>query len=130
MGDAFSQRLRTMIDDYIAKNAIDAPPPEHDEGDTPDPTAECADRRKSLDLTEEGITSVIWTTGFTGNFYWLPPDALDDHAMPIQTEGVSPMSGLFYVGFPWLRKRDSGIINGSQTDAPVIADAVKIFLGE
>ncbi len=128
-GDDISARLRTMIDKYIAAQGIDAPPPEHDAADVPDPDAQCVDHRTSLNLADEGITTVIWTTGFTGDFSWLPGAALDTNALPAHADGISPMPGIFHVGYPWLRKRDSGVIPGSHTDAPYIADAVNRYLG-
>ena len=39
-------------------------------------------------------------------------------------EGVSAAPGLYFLGFPWLRNRKSGIIYGIADDAAHIADAI------
>jgi putative flavoprotein involved in K+ transport len=43
---------------------------------------------------------------------------------PVYERGVAPAAGLFYVGFPWLTRRGSGIINGVGADAALIAGHV------
>jgi putative flavoprotein involved in K+ transport len=38
--------------------------------------------------------------------------------------GISPVPGLYFIGFPWLISRKSGIIYGIEEDAQHIADAI------
>jgi len=73
-----------------------------------------------INCAEANITSVIWTTGFTGDFSWLKLPALNNAGKPIHENGVSPINGLFFIGFPWLRSRKSGIIFGMQDDTAYI----------
>jgi len=58
LGDASSQRIKDMIDGYIAKAEIDAPPAEADpvEALNPGMLAGLAD---SLDLKQAGINTII-----------------------------------------------------------------------
>jgi putative flavoprotein involved in K+ transport len=47
---------------------------------------------------------------------------LDDQGSPVQKHGVSRVPGIYFVGFPWLWTRKSGIILGVDEDAGFIAD--------
>ena len=49
---------------------------------------------------------------------------LDEHGAPIHEHGVAKVPGIFFVGFPWLWTRKSGIILGVDEDAAFIADRV------
>jgi putative flavoprotein involved in K+ transport len=120
-GDAFSSQVKMMIDKFIEANSMNAPQPIEDEGDEPDANASCASHITSLHLNKENITAVIWTTGFTADFSWLKLPVLDDEGMPVHNEGQSSIPRLYFIGFPWLRSRKSGIIYGMQEDAPHIA---------
>ena len=106
--DDVSARHLGRIDDYIESAGIDAPPPE----------------------AEAGVTSIVWSTGFGGDFSYLDIEgAFDCHGQPVHDGGVSPVPGLFYMGFPWLRTRASGIILGIRDDAEAIATEVERALG-
>ena len=70
-----------------------------------------------LDLEQAGITTVIWATGVTGRFDWLPASLLDERGVPRHEDGVMALPGLFVLGLPWLRNRGSGIVYGMDRDA-------------
>jgi putative flavoprotein involved in K+ transport len=44
--------------------------------------------------------------------------------MPIHERGVSPVPGLYFIGFPWLNSRKSGLIYGITEDAERIVNAI------
>jgi putative flavoprotein involved in K+ transport len=75
-----------------------------------------------LDPIEVGITTIIWCTGFNGDFSWIEDIELDKKGTPVHEKGVSPQMGLYFCGFPWLSKRKSGLIYGILEDAAYIAD--------
>ena len=111
-----------MINEYIQKSHLFALPPEDDPDDDPDETASCASSVTSLNLKENNITSVIWTTGFVGDFSYLKLPVFNDKGILMQQNGISDIEGLYFLGFSWLRKRKSGIILGILEDAEFIAD--------
>ncbi len=74
-----------------------------------------------LDLRAADVRTVIWATGVSGAFGWLPDAALAADATPLHEAGVTPIPGLFVTGFPWLTNRGSGIIYGAGGDARRIA---------
>jgi putative flavoprotein involved in K+ transport len=122
--DEFSQQMKRRIDAYLAKAGIALPPVEEDPADAPDPQAECVSPLRRLDLLEAKISTVIWATGFIGDFDWIHLPILDTEGRPIHVRGVSPVRGLYFIGFPWLNSRKSGIIYGVGEDARYIANVI------
>jgi putative flavoprotein involved in K+ transport len=120
--DQISDKFRDMIEGYITKAGIDAPPAEADEADLPDHNPQDRQPPMELDPIEVGITTIIWCTGFNGDFSWIEDIELDKKGTPVHEKGVSPQMGLYFCGFPWLSKRKSGLIYGILEDAAYIAD--------
>ena len=122
--DEFSQRLKDGIDAYLARAGITPPPLENDPADVPDPQAECASPLRRLNLREAKVSTVIWATGFTADFSWIHLPVLDAEGKPIHQRGISPVRGLYFIGFPWLSSGKSGIIYGIKEDAHYVAGAI------
>ena len=123
-GDETSQRFKDAVDAYIQKAGIEPPPNEADPADVPDPEAKCASAIRRLNLEDANVHTLIWATGFTGDFSWIHLPVFDPDGTPIHQRGVSPVAGLYFVGFPWLSKRKSGIIYGIEEDARYIASVL------
>jgi putative flavoprotein involved in K+ transport len=76
----------------------------------------------SLDLAAEGVTSIIWATGYGLDYGWLQvPGALDASGKPVHDKGVSPVPGLYFLGLSWMTRRASPFIWGVWHDAAAIA---------
>jgi len=122
--DEFSQRRKNEIDAYLARAGIVPPPLEDDPADEPDPRAECASPLRRLDLREAHIGAIIWATGFTADFSWIRLPVFGSDGAPVHKRGVSPVPGLYFIGFPWLNSRKSGLIQGIKEDGEYIANAI------
>jgi len=122
--DEFSQKRKAEIDAYLAREGIALPPIEDDPADEPDPRAECASPLRRLDLRDARVGTVIWATGFTADFSWIRLPVVDGEGMPVHERGVSPVPGLYFIGFPWLNSRKSGLIGGITEDAERIVNAI------
>lgn len=122
--DEFSQIWKNRIDAYLEQAGITPPPIEDDPADTPDPHAECVSPLRRLNLSEAKVSTIIWATGFTGDFSWIRLPVFDAEGKPIHQRGVSPLRGLYFIGFPWLNSRKSGIIYGIEEDAQYIASKI------
>jgi putative flavoprotein involved in K+ transport len=72
---------------------------------------------RSIDLATEGISTVVWATGFDASIDWLPARALDRSWRP-------RLPGLHVVGAPWLTHRASGNLYGMVADADQVADVL------
>ena len=122
--DAASAEMKSTIDAWIARNGLEAPPP------GPDPEEEAAPSLPdppilALDPARAGISTVIWGTGFGGDFSWLRLGrVLDARGDPVHAAGVGRHPGLFYTGLPWLTARKSALVTGVAHDAPRIAALV------
>ena len=77
--------------------------------------------RAELDIDKEGITSVIWTTGFRPDYGWVHAPVFDDMGFPIQTDGHSDLAGLYFMGVHFQRKAQSAVLYGVGEDAEVVA---------
>src|SRR4051812_45231337 len=96
--DGIAEKVRRRIDEHIERNRIAAPGAEPDPADAPEPSLSPRGP-ETLNLTEIG--SVVWCTGFRGNFDYLHLPVLDADG-GIVHQGVATASpGLYAIGFPW-----------------------------
>ena len=113
-------RLGRLLDDVDAH--VDAtglagrvPPPERPAPVTaPAPTGR-------LDLRREGISTVVWATGFTRSYPWLRVPVLGPTGEIAHDRGVTPVPGLYVLGQRFQHRRDSNFIDGVRHDAAFVA---------
>ena len=122
--------MKEMINEYIQKSQLNSPQPEEDPADKPDETTASASTITTLNLIENKITSIIWTTGFTGDFSYLKLPVFNGNGIPKHHGGISDIEGLYFLGLPWLRKRKSGIILGIREDSEFLAETILAYSGE
>jgi putative flavoprotein involved in K+ transport len=78
-----------------------------------------------LDTRADRIGSVIWATGYSFDFSWIElPEVIDSAGAPIHNRGITAISGLYFLGLPWLHKRKSSFLFGVGEDAAHIAAAI------
>ncbi|WP_290699458.1 NAD(P)/FAD-dependent oxidoreductase [Amphritea sp.] len=122
-GDKNYLDLLDAADAYIERNNLDLPEEPEARKMLPDP--ECMTNPVlELNLTEAGITSIIWATGFAVDYNWLKVNAFDEAGKPAHQRGVSTEPGVYFVGLPWLSRRGSTFIWGVWHDAKHIADHI------
>ena len=122
--DGFSIKVKEMIDGFIMQNQIEAEPPQPDEADKPDENAECASSVNSLNFEKDDLRSIIWSTGFHGDFSYIKLPVFDEEGNLKQKDSVSVIPGLYFLGLPWLRNRKSVILVGIKEDAEFVADTI------
>ena len=118
--DDYSQSIKDMIDDFIVANDLSASPAHYDEADIADFEAKCATTITSLNLSENNITSIIWSTGFDADFSYIKLPIFDTNGKLIHKDGIPELPGLYFIGYPWLRSRKSTILFGIIDDAESI----------
>ena len=113
--------LFLRIDAFIAKTAVNTPPPGPFEPTWP---SALAVTKTSVDLRAAGIDTVVWATGFTRRYPWLRVPVLDDHGEIRQRGGITPVPGLFVLGLHFQRRRNSAFIDGVGDDAAFLAEQI------
>lgn len=81
--------------------------------------------RPELDIDAEGISTVIWTTGFRPDYRWIEAPVFDDMGFPVQTDGRTEVAGLYFMGVHFMRKAQSAVLYGVGEDAEVVATHIK-----
>jgi len=131
-GDASYLALLDEADAFAELNGLDLPEEPEARLVGPDP-AEFLDPTLEIDIAGSGIQSIVWATGYTGDYGWLQVDAFDDAGRPVQQRGVSAAAGLYFLGLPWQSRRGSSFVWGVWHDAKYVADQIAIqraYLGE
>ena len=115
----FMDLVRTLV----AERGLDDPGIE-------DPEPFEADAPEALDLADFG--AVVFAGGFRPDYTsWLPwPEAFDELGFPIHVDGASTVvSGLYFVGVHFLRKRKSSLLYGVGEDAALVAGQIAALGG-
>lgn len=120
--DEASTKAKQLIDAYIDHIGLDVPPAKDDPAETvaasvPNPPI------RSIDVAESGISSIVWCTGFSGDFSWVKvKGALDEDGQPLHVNGVSFVPGLYFAGLDFGSTRKSGTI-------PAVAEEAEKMVG-
>jgi putative flavoprotein involved in K+ transport len=78
----------------------------------------------SLDLKTAGISSIIWAMGYQFDYSLVKLPVFDEDGFPLQKRGVTSFPGLYFIGLPWLFKRQSDLLYGVGEDAEYIAATI------
>jgi putative flavoprotein involved in K+ transport len=117
LGDEAAAKIRRHIDDHIARHGLDAPPA------TDDPAETVAPRLPnppilSLEPSERHLTTVIWCTGFEGDYSFVQvPGVLNGRGQPLEHEGLTEAPGIYFAGVDFSSTRKSGLIVGIAEEA-------------
>jgi putative flavoprotein involved in K+ transport len=98
---------------------------DEDDHHTSAPIAVKIDGARTVDLTAENISSVIWATGYRFDYDWLQVPVLGSQGAPIQHRGVTASHGLYFLGLHWMHTFGSGLLSYVGRDAAYIADHLK-----
>lgn len=80
---------------------------------------------RSLELTGSGITSIIWCTGFQGDFSWVRVSGvLDAMGQPLREEGVAAIPGIYFAGLDFASTRKSGTILAIAEEAASLVEHI------
>jgi putative flavoprotein involved in K+ transport len=126
-GDAVAREFIGRIRDFVRGRGERVPEPELEshwrEGEWPRGPA-------SIDLADEGIRTVIWSTGYRQDFSWIRvPGVLAANGAPFQRQGVSPVTGIHFVGLHRMWEAGTGTLLGCGWAATNVADHVARSLG-
>jgi len=81
-----------------------------------------------LDLTREGIRTIIWATGYRPDYSWLDIPVLDRKGFIRHDGGVVESPGMYLMGMQFLRRRKSALIDGAGADAKELSAHLANYL--
>ena len=111
----FDERFRDLIDRFIERAGIDAPP------DDREPFAFEPPVETELDLSRAGIGTVLWTTGYDRDYGWIDAPIFDSLGFPRLVDGMTEVPGLFFLGSLWQRNQVSATLFGAAVDGRRLA---------
>jgi len=120
--DAYSRKIKGIIDEYIKRNKLESPLPHHDEPDREDIDGSCASSITELNLEQHNIKTIIWSTGFSHDHSFIKLPVFDDKGKLLHNHGIPHFPGLYFLGHPWLRNRRSTILFGIFEDVEFVVD--------
>jgi putative flavoprotein involved in K+ transport len=123
--DAMCEETVRAISAQAKAQGFDLPP-------SPGPTPRLRPHThpSTLSLRTAGITSVIWSTGYSFDYDWVQAPCLDSTGQPLQQRGVGQVPGLYFLGLHWMHTFKSGTFLGIGDDAAYVVDhLVKHALG-
>ncbi|MDX6262344.1 MAG: putative flavoprotein involved in transport [Kribbellaceae bacterium] len=115
--DAVSEGIKDSIDAFIDACGIEAPAEARYQA-----VWEPAKEPESLEIN--GISAVIWSTGFTRDDGWIRVPVFDGRGYPTHHRGVTSVPGLYFVGLPWQHTWGSGRFGGVADDAAYLAEQI------
>lgn len=122
--DETSVFIKSQVDAYLEKHSAFISEEEEDLSDCPDNNYVSASDLRILCLRDFDIATIIWATGFGYDFSYLNASLVDDKGRPEHVDGEMLTEGFYCIGFPWLRKKKSGLVFGVSDDAKAIVEKI------
>lgn len=114
--DNLTRVFKKYVDDLCERqgwpSALEMPPPLR------------LEPRTEVDITEDEIGSVIWTSGYRPDYRWVRFPIFDDMGFPFQVDGHTEVPGLYFMGVHFQRKAQSAVIYGVREDAEIVAEHI------
>lgn len=113
----FETRFRSDLETFIERRGLDLEPESDIEVlafDPPEVTG--------LDLADEDIGTVIWTSGYRVAYDWIDFPIQEESGLPIHTRGVTQVPGLTFIGLPWQWSMGSTNLVAYAQDAAYLAE--------
>jgi putative flavoprotein involved in K+ transport len=85
------------------------------------PAVRLPDGPRDLDLAREGVSTVIWATGYRRDYGWVDLPVLDGDGELEHQRGITPVPGLYALGLKFQHRKSSHQISGVSRDARFIA---------
>jgi len=120
-GDAWYAKFKRQMDAYAESCA---PPLPREAPELTSPNSKNPKGVLKLNLEEEGISSVVWASGYACDFSWIKLPLFDANGDPIHMRGVTTRAGLFFLGLRRTYSIGSALVAGAVNDAAYIADRI------
>jgi putative flavoprotein involved in K+ transport len=114
LADLKLNRLLDTLDEWAGASSVDG---EVHASERFEPTRVPADPTLLVPLRSGEISTVLWATGYRSDYPWLNVPVLNAKGEVRHDGGVTPVPGLYLMGGPVLRRRNSSLIDGAGEDA-------------
>ena len=82
---------------------------------------------RTLDLAAEGISAIVWATGYRRHFPWLRvPEVVGDDGGIAHDRGETAVPGLYVLGMRWQSQMTSHQVGGVGRDAAFLAARIAV----
>jgi putative flavoprotein involved in K+ transport len=115
----FDERFRAIIDGYVERAGIAAPPDDRVES-----IHERVGRTK-LHLLREGISTIVWATGYRLDHRWIDAPIFDAFGYPRNVRGVTAVPGLYFLGLLWQHSQASASLLAPELDGPYLVKRMR-----
>jgi putative flavoprotein involved in K+ transport len=118
--DGFAAMILKLIEEYIQKNNLDLPVEEvkiFDDGYR-------APVIQTIDLAAEGISVIIWASGYSRDYSLVQVPVVDAYNFPSTDRGVTSYPGLYFLGLIWMNTFKSGFLLEIGNSAQYLADVI------
>jgi putative flavoprotein involved in K+ transport len=122
-GDAAHGGFLDRVDQFVEQNGLSVPADPEARARRGEPPC-VTEPLRQLDRRVIGLSAVIWATGYTFDFGWIDLPVLHPDGRPKHNRGIAPVSGLYFLGLPWLSKMSSSFLSGVGDDAARLADCI------
>jgi putative flavoprotein involved in K+ transport len=123
-GDRTSAMFRDLIDRGLEAAGDRLAPIEPDPADDSHPDPLSVHGPASVDMDADGISTVIWATGYAADFSFVGVPVLDDAGLPIHDRGAAPIPGIHFLGLRWQTKRKSALITAADEESGQLAERI------
>ena len=117
-----SENYKRSVDAYLEARGelASAPEPEPAVEEPPLPPGTL-----SLDIAQEGVSTVVWATGYRFDLEWVRAcGVIDENGAPIHQDGVTECPGFYFLGLHHMRKVRSTLFWGVGDDAELLAQHI------
>ncbi|SFC93772.1 putative flavoprotein involved in K+ transport [Nocardioides terrae] len=87
-------------------------------------TATEGDTVTFADDTQTRPTTIIWATGFRSDYSWIDIQGAVTDTGAAHNRGISPVSGLCFIGLAWQHSRGSALLGFVKDDAASLAEHI------
>ena len=123
-GDRTSAMFRGLIDRGLEAAGDRLAPIEPDPADEPHPDPLSVRGPANVDLDADGISTVIWATGYAADYSFVRVPVLSDAGLPIHDRGAAPVAGIHFLGLRWQTKRKSALITAADEESGQLAERI------
>ncbi len=117
----FLDLVDSWIDDWSLATGLPS-------ANRPEPTRIAKSPSLKQSLTDGSIRTLVWATGYRPDFSWLSLPVFDRRGRLQHSGGVIDAPGLYVLGLPILRRRQSHQISGVGYDAAELALHLRSYL--